>query len=181
MEYQLEASFLHQCYNVGGARTAPFGPIAASGPNNPVLHYGHAGAPNDRQIQDGDLCLMDMGCTYYQYGSDITATWPANGKFTDRQRQVYNAVLRALQTVNARIKPGVPWTELHDLSIRTILDICGPAAAVCFCPAPVSPSPSHALYVWLELNEFVDKDHPVGPAGCRSYRPVPLSSLMLQP
>ena len=68
-EYQLESTFLHHCYDKGGCRTAMYTPIAASGPNGAILHYGHAGAPNDREIKDGDLVLCDFGCSIYGYGS----------------------------------------------------------------------------------------------------------------
>jgi len=96
--------------------------IAASGCNGAVLHYGHAGAPNDRRIQDGDLCLFDMGAEYNCYTSDVTTTFPANGKFTDDQKLIYNAVLRANQAVMKTAKPGVSWVDMHLLSQRVILE-----------------------------------------------------------
>jgi len=80
--------------------------VFISGTNCAVLHYGHAGAPNDRAIQDGDMCLFDMGGEYYCYASDITCSFPANGKFTDRQKNIYNAVLKSSRAVMAACKPG---------------------------------------------------------------------------
>lgn len=63
----------------------------------------------DRQIQENDFVLCDMGCKYYGYDCDITTTFPANGKFNDMQRMVYETVLRALEAVKGSMKPGVSW------------------------------------------------------------------------
>ncbi|KAJ7421528.1 hypothetical protein WISP_42039 [Willisornis vidua] len=93
-----------------------------SGDNSSVLHYGHAGAPNDRTIEDGDLCLFDMGGEYYCYGSDITCTFPANGRFTADQRAVYEAVLKASRAVMRAVKPGVSWPDMHRLADRVHLE-----------------------------------------------------------
>ncbi|KAF4799013.1 Xaa-Pro dipeptidase [Turdus rufiventris] len=93
-----------------------------SGENSSVLHYGHAGAPNDKTIEDGDLCLFDMGGEYYCYGSDITCTFPANGKFTADQRAVYEAVLKASRAVMKAVKPGVAWPDMHRLADRVHLE-----------------------------------------------------------
>eukprot|EP00879_Flechtneria_rotunda_P019525 GHRR01020510.1.p1 GENE.GHRR01020510.1~~GHRR01020510.1.p1 ORF type:complete len:411 (+),score=104.36 GHRR01020510.1:394-1626(+) len=121
MEYQMESTFRHYTYMNGGCRHQGYTCIAASGPNGAVLHYGHAGAPNDRQMSDGDLVLFDMGCEYYRYGSDITCSWPVNGKFTPQQALVYNAVLDAHNAVIAAMRPGVPWPDMHTLAYKKIL------------------------------------------------------------
>jgi len=96
--------------------------ICASGHNGSVLHYGHAAAPNDKVIKDGDMCLFDMGGEYYCYVSDITCCFPANGKFTDKQKLIYNAVLRSNRAAQAESKPGVKWADMHRLSERVILE-----------------------------------------------------------
>jgi Xaa-Pro aminopeptidase len=70
-------------------------------------------------LQSGDLVLVDMGCEYYRYGSDITAAWPATGKFSGQQAEVYNAVLRAHTQVIAALKPGVSWP------VRACNVVCG--------------------------------------------------------
>ena len=81
--------------------------LLTSGTNSSTLHYGHAGAPNDRVIRDGDMCLFDMGGEYCCNASDITCSFPANGKFTEDQKVIYNAVLKANRAVMAAAKPGV--------------------------------------------------------------------------
>ena len=106
-EYQLESIFKHYCYYNGGARHMSYTCICGSGENGAVLHYGHAGAPNEKTIQDGDMCLFDMGCEYYCYSSDITCSFPSNGKFTPDQRMIYEAVLKANRAVMAACKPGI--------------------------------------------------------------------------
>ena len=121
MEYQIEARFLSSIYEDHGCRHAAYTSICASGPNAAVLHYGHAGAPNDRELRAGDMILLDMGAEYHCYCSDITCTFPVNGIFTDDQKLVYNAVLEAQRAVMTNAKPGVSWVALHDLAERTII------------------------------------------------------------
>lgn len=120
-EYQLESLFQHWCYYHGGARHMSYTCICASGHNGSVLHYGHAGEPNSKTIRDGDLCLFDMGCEYHCYGADITTTFPANGKFTDAQKVVYNAVWSAVKAVEDAMAPGVNWKDMHTLAYRHVL------------------------------------------------------------
>ncbi|KAI0229666.1 Xaa-Pro dipeptidase [Lamellibrachia satsuma] len=121
-EYQSESIFLDYCYRNGGMRNICYTCICASGDNASVLHYGHAGAPNDKKITEQDMCLFDMGGEYYCYCSDITCSFPANGKFTSDQRLVYEAVLRSNRAVLSACKPGVSWVDMHKLSERTILE-----------------------------------------------------------
>ena len=90
--------------------------ICGSGANASVLHYGHAGAPNKKQLQDGDMFLNDMGCSLHGYASDITCSYPVNGRFTSDQRLVYEGVLAAHDGVIAQMKSGVDMKDLHVLS-----------------------------------------------------------------
>ncbi|XP_075290280.1 xaa-Pro dipeptidase isoform X2 [Opisthocomus hoazin] len=117
-----ECLFQHYCYTRGGMRHTSYTCICGSGENSSVLHYGHAGAPNDKTIEDGDLCLFDMGGEYYCYGSDITCTFPANGKFTPDQRAIYEAVLKSSRAVMEAVKPGVAWPDMHRLADRVHLE-----------------------------------------------------------
>uniref|UniRef100_H3CBZ2 Xaa-Pro dipeptidase n=1 Tax=Tetraodon nigroviridis TaxID=99883 RepID=H3CBZ2_TETNG len=128
-EYEMESLFEHYCYTKGGMRHTSYTCICGTGTNSAVLHYGHAGAPNDRTILDGDMCLFDMGGEYYCYSSDITCSFPANGRFTPDQRAVYEAVLKSSRAVMAAIKPvcvcvgqGVRWTDMHRLADRVHLE-----------------------------------------------------------
>jgi len=124
MEYQGESLFRHYVYYNFGARNVGYTSICGCGPSAAILHYGHAGAPNDRQLQNGDLCLFDMGAEYFCYGSDVTCSFPVNsedGKFTERQRGVYEGVLSAQRKVMGMIKPGVSWVECHVVAEVEIL------------------------------------------------------------
>ncbi|WCJ42641.1 Xaa-Pro dipeptidase [Euphorbia peplus] len=121
-EYQLESIFLHHTYMYGGCRHCSYTCICATGENSAVLHYGHAAAPNDKTLKDGDIALFDMGAEYHFYGSDITCSFPVNGKFTSDQALVYNAVLDAHNAVISAMKPGVSWLEMHKLAERIILE-----------------------------------------------------------
>uniref|UniRef100_A0A2I3MJD1 Xaa-Pro dipeptidase n=1 Tax=Papio anubis TaxID=9555 RepID=A0A2I3MJD1_PAPAN len=121
-EYELESLFEHYCYSRGGMRHSSYTCICGSGENSAVLHYGHAGAPNDRTIQNGDMCLFDMGGEYYCFASDITCSFPANGKFTADQKAVYEAVLRSCRAVMGAMKPGVWWPDMHRLADRIHLE-----------------------------------------------------------
>jgi len=120
-EYQMESLFLHHCYAEGGARHVCYTCICGTGDNSSILHYGHSGAPNSRTIEDGDMALFDMGCEYHCYCSDITCSFPVNGKFTADQKMIYNAVYAANQAVMQAAKPGVSWQNMHLLSERVML------------------------------------------------------------
>ncbi|XP_012674417.2 xaa-Pro dipeptidase [Clupea harengus] len=121
-EYEMESLFQHYCFSRGGMRHVSYTCICGSGHNASVLHYGHAGAPNDKTINDGDMCLFDMGGEYYCYSSDITCSFPANGKFTPDQKAIYEAVLKSSLAVMAAIKPGAKWTDMHRLADRVHLE-----------------------------------------------------------
>ncbi|KAF5788555.1 putative xaa-Pro dipeptidase [Helianthus annuus] len=120
-EYQLESIFLHHTYFYGSCRHCSYTCICATGNNSSVLHYGHAAAPNDRTFQDGDMALLDMGAEFCFYGSDITCSYPVNGKFTSNQRLIYNAVLDAHDAVISSMKPGVNWVDMHKLAEKIVL------------------------------------------------------------
>ena len=101
-EYQIEAELLHEYAN-GRSRGFAYQPILAAGKNACVLHY----IENNATCQDGELILMDVAAEYANYHSDMTRTVPVSGRFTSRQRAVYDAVLRILRACNEMLKPGV--------------------------------------------------------------------------
>lgn len=108
-EYQLEAHF-DFTLKVSGIKNRAFNTIVASGRNGTVLHYEE----NNSQLEDGQLILLDLGAEYENYCADISRTIPVNGKFTSRQRDIYNVVLRALEETIKMVKPGVTLKELND-------------------------------------------------------------------
>eukprot|EP00096_Caligus_rogercresseyi_P012986 TRINITY_DN565_c0_g1_i1.p1 TRINITY_DN565_c0_g1~~TRINITY_DN565_c0_g1_i1.p1 ORF type:complete len:506 (-),score=114.63 TRINITY_DN565_c0_g1_i1:100-1617(-) len=122
MEYECEAAFMDHIYKKGGMRHVCYNCICGSGSSGAVLHYGHAGAPNDQPIRDGDIVLFDMGGEYYRFCSDVTLSYPANGVFTSKQKLIYNGVLRANRAVLHAMKPGVSYADMHKLANRVILE-----------------------------------------------------------
>ncbi|MEM8764273.1 MAG: aminopeptidase P family protein [Bacteroidota bacterium] len=107
-EFEMEAEYLHEFVR-NRSKGFAYTPIIASGSNANVLHY----VENNQQVKDGDLILMDVAAEYANYSSDMTRTIPANGKFTERQRAVYDAVLRVKQEATQMLVPGTLWAEYH--------------------------------------------------------------------
>lgn len=130
-EYQLEAAFLHEVYAKGGCRFTAYTCICGCGPHSAVLHYGHQGAPNDGLLRDGDMFLNDSGAEYHGYASDITCSYPVNGRFTADQRAIYETVLAANRAVQQAMRPGVPWPEMHRLAERVIAERLRDASLLC--------------------------------------------------
>ncbi|OIJ40746.1 aminopeptidase P N-terminal domain-containing protein [Massilia timonae] len=116
-EYEIEAELLHE-FRRNGAQFPAYPSIVASGPQACVLHYN----ANDRRIADGDLVLIDAGCELDGYASDITRTYPANGRFSDAQRTLYELVLRAQAGALAAIHPGRPYSAIHDAAVRVLTE-----------------------------------------------------------
>lgn len=118
-EYELEAYFDFVC-KTNGAKDFAFRTIAAAGKNATTLHY----VENNSQIKNDDLILFDLGAQWNFYNADITRTFPVGGKFTDRQKQVYEAVLRVNKAVIEKIKPGVVYKELNAWATDLIAEEC---------------------------------------------------------
>ncbi len=115
MEYQLAAKMV-EIHAVGGSEAEGYAPIVGAGPNSTALHYDKL----DRKIADGDIVVLDVGAQFSGYSADITRTIPANGKFTPRQREIYDVVLGAQNAVFAAIKPGMNFCKTGDNSIYKI-------------------------------------------------------------
>jgi Xaa-Pro aminopeptidase len=107
-EYEIEAEYMHEFLR-NRSKGFAYTPIIASGNNANVLHY----IENNQQCKDGDLILMDVGAEYANYSSDMTRTIPVNGRFTDRQKAIYNAVNRVKDEATAMLVPGTLWKEYH--------------------------------------------------------------------
>jgi len=100
-EYQVAAKMV-EVHAMGGSEAEAYAPIVGAGPNSTALHYDKL----SRKVEDGDIVVMDVGAQYSGYASDITRTVPANGKFTPRQREIYDIVLGAQNAALAALKPG---------------------------------------------------------------------------
>jgi Xaa-Pro aminopeptidase len=107
-EYEIEAEFIHEFIR-NKSKGFAYTPIIASGKNACVLHY----IENNRQCNPGDLVLLDVGAEYANYASDLTRCIPVNGRFTDRQKQVYNAVLNVKNAAQSMLVPGTIMSEYH--------------------------------------------------------------------
>lgn len=117
-EYEIEAEFLHEFVRQG-SRGFAYEPIIASGNNANVLHY----LDNDQVCKDGDLILMDVAAEYANYNSDLTRTVPVNGKFTPRQRDVYDAVLRILRLcIDELLVPGKKIREEYHREVARAME-----------------------------------------------------------
>jgi len=114
-EYQLAAELHHQFTTQGSQRLA-YGSIVAGGENACILHYTN----NDQVLQDGDLVLIDAGCELDHYASDITRTFPVNGRFSEAQKTIYELVLAAHEAALACIKPGAVYTDMQDAAVKVI-------------------------------------------------------------
>ena len=108
MEYEIEAEFMHEFLR-NRSKGFAYTPIIGSGYNACVLHY----IENNQQCKTGDMLLMDVGAEYANYSSDMTRTVPVNGRFSDRQRAVYNAVNNVKEEATKMLIPGTIWAEYH--------------------------------------------------------------------
>ncbi len=107
-EYELEADFIHE-FTRNRSDGFAYTPIIASGNNANVLHY----IENNQQCKAGDVILMDVGAAYANYASDMTRCVPVSGKFTERQKEVYNAVLRVKKAAAKMLVSGTIWADYH--------------------------------------------------------------------
>ena len=116
-EYELEAEILHE-FMSHGIRSPAYQSIVAAGKNACTLHY----VDNNSKIQDGDLILIDAGCELESYASDISRTFPANGKFSKIQKDFYQLVLEAQSAALSRISSNHHWNEPHEAALSVLID-----------------------------------------------------------
>jgi Xaa-Pro aminopeptidase len=114
-EYELEAELLYE-FRRNGAQAPAYGSIVATGANACILHY----QSNQAQIKDGDLVLIDAGCEFDSYASDITRTFPANGKFSPAQKRLYEIVLASQQAALECARPGSVYMDGHHAAVRVL-------------------------------------------------------------
>jgi len=116
MEYEIEAGFFHTFLRNGAGWSYPA--IVAGGDNSCILHY----TENNAELQDGDVLLIDAGAEVDGYASDITRTFPVNGRFSAEQRAIYELVLSAQKAAIDRVRPGCHFNEPHDAAVRVLTE-----------------------------------------------------------
>ena len=114
LEYEIEAELVHH-FHKNGCATA-YGSIVGGGENGCILHY----VDNDQPLKDGDLLLIDAGAEKEYYASDITRTFPVNGRFSPEQKALYNLVLAAQDAAIAQVKPGHHWNQPHEAAVKVL-------------------------------------------------------------
>jgi Xaa-Pro aminopeptidase len=114
MEYEVMAELLYEFRRQNA--DISYHPIVGGGANSCILHYHE----NSERLADGDLLLIDAGCEYELYASDITRTFPVSGRYTKEQRALYDVVLEAQYAAIAKVKPGYHWNEPHIAAVRAI-------------------------------------------------------------
>jgi len=118
-EYEIEAYF-NYILKKNGVKDFAFPTITSTRKNATILHY----VDNNTKTEDGELMLLDLGAQYKYYNGDISRTFPINGKFSERQKEVYNIVLEANETVMKAVKPGITTGELQDITKRVLAQGC---------------------------------------------------------
>ncbi|MGB8698332.1 MAG: aminopeptidase P N-terminal domain-containing protein [Thermosynechococcaceae cyanobacterium] len=116
-EYEIQAE-MERIFRMRGAQGPAYPSIVASGPNACILHY----TTNTRQMQAGELLLIDAGCSYDYYNADITRTFPVSDTLTTEQQILYELVLAAQQAAIAEIRPGNPYNAFHDAAVRVLTE-----------------------------------------------------------
>ncbi len=116
-EHEVQSA-MEYVFRASGAVREGYPSIVASGDNACILHY----VENDQPLHDGDLLLIDAAAEIAYLSSDITRTFPVNGRFSDAQRAIYDVVLAAQEAVIDACKPGLPFTDMHDIAVRTLTE-----------------------------------------------------------
>ena len=115
MEYEVQATIEYE-FTRNGAERPGYPSIVGSGPFSTILHYDD----NTRRMQAGDVVVVDVGAEYSGYSADVTRTYPVSGKFSARQREIYQIVLDAQKAAISKVKPGVLIRDLHDAAMSHI-------------------------------------------------------------
>lgn len=162
-EYHLEAELDYE-FRKGGAKMPAYGSIVAAGKNACILHYRE----NDAVLKDGDLVLIDAGCEIDCYASDITRTFPVNGRFSPEQKAIYELVLAANEEAFKHIAPGKHWNEAHEATVQVItaglveLGLLKGDVAELIAAEAYKPFYMHRAGHWLGMDVHDVGDYKVG-------------------
>jgi Xaa-Pro aminopeptidase len=157
-EYELEAELLY-AFTRNGSRAPAYSSIVASGDNACVLHYN----TNNAEIKEGDLILIDAGCEYEHYASDITRTFPATGKFTPEQKAIYEIVLKAQEAAIEAVQPGAQWDAPHHASVKVITQGLVKLGLLKGRPAQLIKSEAYKDFYMHRVGHWIGMDvHDVG-------------------
>ncbi len=156
-EYEVEAEFLHE-FRRHGMRPS-YLPIVGSGPNSCVLHY----TANRRRMREGDLLLVDAGCEYDCYASDVTRTYPVSGRFTPAQLAIYEIVLEAHTAALKATAAGKHWNEPHDAAVRAVVRGLRRVGLLDGSPASIVRSGAYRQFFMHRTGHWLGMDvHDVG-------------------
>lgn len=164
-EYHLEAELDYE-FRKSGSKMPAYGSIVAAGKNACILHYRE----NDALLKDGDLVLIDAGCEIDCYASDITRTFPVNGRFSAEQKAIYELVLAANEEAFKHIAPGKHWNEAHEATVRVItaglveLGLLKGAVDELIAAEAYKPFYMHRAGHWLGMDVHDVGDYKVGGA-----------------
>jgi Xaa-Pro aminopeptidase len=157
-EYEIDA-LLRSVFRARGSERVAYEPIVGSGANGTVLHY----VQNRRKIAEGDLLLIDAGCEYAYYAADVTRTFPASGRFSDTQRQIYDIVLEAQHAGIAAAGPGVTLEGIHQAVTRVICQGLIDIGVLDGSPAQVEAEGSYKRFFMHKTSHYLGMDvHDVG-------------------
>ncbi len=155
-EYEIEAAFEGEVRRQGADRLG-YPSIVGSGPNGTTLHYD----TNRRRAQDGELVVIDAAAEYGQYTADITRTWPVNGKFTSRQRAIYNLVLATQQAAFDAVRPGVKLMTLDSVSRAYMREHSGSVCGQSTCDTYYIHGLGH--WIGMDVHDVGDYTTPLAP------------------
>lgn len=157
-EYEVEA-LIEYVFRRHGAMAPGYGSIVGAGNNATYLHY----VKNDAEIKDGDMLLVDAGAEYQGYAADITRCFPANGKFTEAQRDIYDLVLQAEMECVAGVRPGVTMDELYNRSAQILTEGMVRLGLLAGDPAKLIEEEAHKKFYMHRLGHYLGMDvHDVG-------------------
>jgi Xaa-Pro aminopeptidase len=156
-EYEIVAEVMHEFRRHNADLS--YQPIVGGGANGCILHYRE----NDAVLRDGDLLLIDAGCEVNCYASDITRTFPVNGRFTPEQLALYEIVLEANYAAIERVKPGNHWNEPHEAAVRVITQGLVKIGLLKGKPAKLEESAAYRKYFMHRTGHWLGMDvHDVG-------------------